>query len=273
MAIKNIQLLVIDPQVDFCDPKGALYVGGAEKDMERLAVMLDKHGDKIDDIRVTLDSHQQLHIAHPIFWVDGKGNHPSPFTLISADDVAKGKWRAFNPAFQKRQVDYVNALAAGGRYPLVIWPPHCIIGSNGTSIYPAFGAALDRWALKNFGLIDFVTKGSNPFTEHYGVVKADVPDASDPTTSINTMLVKRLEEADIILVAGEALSHCVANSVRDIATEFGDEHIKKFVLLEDATSPVGDQPGSTMFRDMADNFVKEMVAKGMQIAKTTTFFK
>jgi nicotinamidase/pyrazinamidase len=214
-----------------------------------------------------------LHIAHPIFWQDGNGNHPAPFTMITEADVLKGTWRAFNPAFQKRQTDYVKALTAGGRYPLVIWPPHCIIGSNGTSIFPEFNAALDRWALKNFGLIDFVTKGSNPFTEHYGVVKADVEDAGDPSTQINTTLVKRLEEADIILVAGEALSHCVANSVRDIATEFGDAQIKKFVLLEDATSPVGNPPGTTIFSDMADNFVKEMVGKGMKVAKTTTFFK
>ena len=78
----NIQLLVIDPQKDFCDPTGALYVKGAEKDMERLAAMVDKNGDKIDDIRVTLDSHQKIHIAHPICWQDAKGNHPAPFTII-----------------------------------------------------------------------------------------------------------------------------------------------------------------------------------------------
>ena len=34
---KRIELLVIDPQVDFCDPaRGALYVPGAEHDMARL---------------------------------------------------------------------------------------------------------------------------------------------------------------------------------------------------------------------------------------------
>ncbi len=271
----NIQLLVIDPQYDFCNPNGALFVGGADKDMERLALMLEKHGDKIDDIRVTLDSHQIVHIAHPIFWVDSNGNHPSPFTLIMEDDVVgpKAKWRATNPAFQKRAVDYVKALKSGGRYVLVIWPPHCLIGTPGHAVEGRFGQALAHWQNKYFGMIDFVTKGSNPFTEHYSVVKADVPDAGDPTTNINTTFIRRLDEADIILVAGEALSHCVANSVRDIAAEFGQEHIKKFVLLEDTTSAVGDQPGSTMFRDMADNFVKEMVAKGMQVAKTTTFFK
>lgn len=265
----NIQLLIIDPQVDFCDPKGALYVKGAEKDMENLAAMITAHGDKIDDIRVTLDSHQKVHIAHPICWVDSQGNHPAPFTLISEADVtgSSPKWKAYNPAWQKRQLDYVKALKAGGRYVLVIWPEHCLIGTAGHAVAPVLNEALAKWQDKNFGMIDFVTKGSNPFTEHYSVVKADVPDAGDPTTNINTNFIKRLEEADIILVTGEALSHCVANSVRDIATEFGDSHIEKFVLLEDTTSAV---PG---FENLADDFVRDMKAKGMQIAKTTTFFK
>lgn len=269
MALKNIQLLVIDPQVDFCDPKGALYVKGADKDMERLAAMLDKHGDKIDDIRVTLDSHQKIHIAHPICWIGADGKHPSPFTLIQEDDVTgpNPKWRAFNPAWQKRQVDYVKSLKAGGRYVLVIWPEHCLIGTVGHAVYPVLNTALAGWQDRNFGMIDYVTKGSNPFTEHYSVVKADVPDAGDPTTNINTTFIKRLEEADIILVTGEALSHCVANSVRDIVAEFGKEYAKKFVLLEDTTSAVGG------FENLADDFVKELTGLGMQISKTTTFFK
>lgn len=270
---KNIQLLIIDPQVDFCSPTGALSVKGADKDMERLAAMIKKHGDKIDDIRVTLDSHQKIHIAHPICWVDAKGNHPSPFTMITEDDVVNGKWKAYNPAWQKRYLEYVKALKAGSRYVLVIWPEHCLIGTNGHSVYPVISEAILDWADKNFGMIDFVTKGSNPFTEHYGVVKADVPDAGDPTTNINTTFIKRLEEADTILVAGEALSHCVANSVRDIIAEFGAAHAKKFVILEDATSPVADQPGSTMFADMADGFLKEFKANGGRISTTTTFFK
>jgi len=265
--MKNIQLLIIDPQVDFCAPNGALSVKGADADMQRLATMIDKHGDKIDDIRVTLDSHQQIHVAHPLCWVDSKGNHPNPFTMISEDDVLSGVWRAYNPAWQKRYLDYVRALKAGGRYVLVIWPPHCIIGTVGTSVFPVINDSLQNWAIKNFGMIDYVTKGSNPFTEHYGVVKADVPDAGDPTTNINTTFIKRLEEADVILVAGEALSHCVANSVRDIIAEFGVQHAKKFVILEDATSPV------TGFENMADDFVKEVKSQGVQFAKTTNFFK
>jgi len=270
--MKNIQLLIIDPQFDFCDPKGALYVGGAEKDLERLAKLISRNKDRIDDIRVTLDSHQPVHIAHPICWVDAAGKHPDPFTMITVADVTgtAPKWRAFNPAWQTRQVAYVNALAAGQRYVLVIWPPHCLIGTDGHRIHPILQPALREWQ-DQFAMVDYVTKGSNPFTEHYSVVKADVIDPEDPSTDLNTSFINRLQTADEIWIAGEALSHCVANSVRDIAAEFGDEHVKKFVLLEDASSPVGDLPGSTMFADMADSFVKELVAKGMRIAKTTDF--
>lgn len=269
---KQTQLLIIDPQIDFCDPKGALYVTNAEQDCSRLAKFLSRSLDFVDDIRVTLDSHQPVHIAHPICWVDSKGNHPSPFTLILESDVtgANPKWRAFNPAWQQRQVDYVKALATGNRYVLVIWPPHCLIGTPGHAVLPILGTSLREWQDK-FALIDYVTKGSNPLTEHYSVVKADVIDPADPTTNINTSFIQRLQSADDILIAGQALSHCVANSVRDIAAEFGDEHIKKLILLEDTTSPVGDQPGSTMFADMAANFIKEMTAKGMRVAKTTDF--
>jgi nicotinamidase-related amidase len=108
-----------------------------------------------------------------------------------------------------------------------------------------------------------VTKGSNPWTEHYSAVQADVPDPADVTTQLNTGLIKTLEEADIILVAGEAGSHCLANTVRDIANNFGDaSYVGKLVLLEDATSPV------PTFDKFQDDFVAEMTAKGMQLSTT-----
>ncbi len=266
-------LLVIDGQNDFCDPKGRLYVQNAENDMARLATFITKNGEQLDDIRVTLDSHQRLHVAHPICWIDSQGNHPGPFTLISLADV-QGKtptYQAYNPAWRQKYIDYVQKLADNGRYPLFLWPPHCIIGTWGHSLFPAFAEALEKWADEEFAAVDFVTKGSNIFTENYSVVKADVEDPEDPSTQINTGLIRRLQESDEILIAGEALSHCVANTVRDIAAEFGDEHVKKFVLLTDATSPVGNPPGTTLFSDMADAFIKEMVAKGMRLAKTTDF--
>jgi len=272
---KRIELLIIDPQNDFCDPKGALYVGGAEDDMSRLASFIDRVSPKLYDIHVTMDSHRLVDISHPIFWVDPDGNSPDPFTIIEYDDVRNGTWKAKNPGYQSTASEYVKTLSKNKRYPLCIWPPHCLIGHWGHNYFPAIGEALLRWEEACFANLDVVTKGSNPFTEHYSGVQADVPDPRDPSTQLNTGLINTLQEADIIILSGEARSHCLANTVRDIADKFdadgNGEFIKKMVLLTDATSDVGDLPGSTMFQDMGEQFVSEMCTKGMQVSTCAEF--
>jgi nicotinamidase-related amidase len=268
----RIELLVIDPQNDFCNPKGTLFVPGAEDDMKRLAAMTSRLKDKIDDIHVTLDSHHYVDIAHPIFWVDSQSKHPDPFTIISADDVIKGLWRTTFTPFQSRAQEYVKTLELNKRYPLCIWPYHCLIGSWGYGVVPELFDSFVEWE-KDFCLVDYVTKGSNFWTEHYSAVQADVPDPEDPDTHLNMRLIETLQEADIILLAGEARSHCLANTVIDIANNFGEDNIKKMVLLQDATSDVPDPPGTTMFTDIGEQFVSDMMARGMQVNTTVEFLK
>ena len=73
-------------------------------------------------------------------------------------------------------------------------------------------------------------------------------------------------DADIIGLAGEASSHCVRNTIFDIASAFGDDsYISKVVLLEDATSPV---PG---FENLQDDFIKELTGRGMKLSTTVDF--
>ncbi len=258
---KKIHLVVIDPQVDFCDPKGALYVKGADKDMERLASLVKRLGTKLADIHVTLDSHHLIHVAHPIFWKNSAGANPNPFTIISAQDVRDGTWTATKPSLFKRAKAYVDQLEKNARYPLCIWPPHCLIGSVGQTVYPVLMDSLMEWC-KTFAAIDFVTKGSNILTEHYSAIVADVPDANDPSTQMNVNFLNTINEADLVLLAGEARSHCLANTGRDACNYFSDDSlVKKLVLLEDATSDV------TGFDNLGEQFVKDMKARGMQ---TTT---
>ncbi|EIJ43478.1 hypothetical protein BegalDRAFT_2636 [Beggiatoa alba B18LD] len=260
----NLQFLIIDPQNDFANPKGNLFVAGADKDSERLAAMLKRHLDKIDDIHVTLDSHHWVDIAHPVFWVDSKGNHPAPFTTITVDDVQTGKWRTTQPNCQARALNYVQALKTGGRYDLTIWPPHCLIGHYGHNVVDPIAKTLIEWE-NQLAIVDMVTKGSNPWTEHYSAVQADVPDPEDPSTQLNTRLISTLEDADLIALSGQALSHCVANTIRDIANNFGEANISKMVLIEDTTSPVSG------FEALADQFLREMKGRGMRTAKSTEF--
>ena len=261
----NVHCLIIDPQNDFCDPeKGSLYVPGADEDMMRLAKMVDRLRDKLTDIHVTLDSHHTVDIAHPVFWIDGSGHNPPPFTQILAGDVRSGRWTTRLPSARARALDYLDALEAGGRYPHIVWPEHCLIGSYGHNVMPRLFDALTAWEARRFGVVDYVTKGSNLWTEHFSAVRAEVPDPRDPGTQVNARLIETLEAADLIILAGEAGSHCLANTVRDIADGFSDtRYIEKLVLLTDSTSPV------TGFESYQDDFIRDMTARGMKTSTTT----
>jgi len=205
-------------------------------------------------------------IAHPIWWKDSAGNHPPPFTLISAADLASGKWTTTPPAFYDRTLQYLKALESSGRYGHCIWPPHCIIGDSGHNVLPVLSDALHEWE-ERFAIVDFVTKGSNIWTEHFSAVQAEVPDPEDPTTQINTRLIETIEDADILLIAGEARSHCMANTVTDIADHFEQDSIGKLVLLTDCTSDV------TGFEHLGEKFLRDMVARGMRTATSVDFLK
>jgi len=91
--MKSLDLFIVDPQRDFCDPEGALSVPGADKDMESLAKLIRRLGDHIRAIHCTLDAHHFFDISHPAFWTDSRGKHPESFTIIRAEDVGTGVWR------------------------------------------------------------------------------------------------------------------------------------------------------------------------------------
>jgi nicotinamidase-related amidase len=262
----KLSLLIVDPQNDFCDPRGSLYIKGATEDIERVSDVVRRFKDRWDRICVTLDTHHLVDVDHPIFWIDPKGNPPAPFTIITAEDFEKGRWRPRDLSLRDRMLDYVRALDAGGRYPLTIWPPHCLIGSWGHNVYEPLRKALLEWE-EGYATVEYVEKGTNPYTEHYSAVQADVPDESDPSTQPNRRLIEAVEEADTVVIAGEALSHCLANTVRDLAAHIGDEAVKRWILLRDTTSAV---PG---FEREAKSFLDEITRKGIQVTESTELFR
>ncbi len=268
---ERIDLLIIDPQVDFCDPdKGTLYVDGAEKDMERVANLIDKFGQNIKKIHVTLDCHHIIDVAHPLMWRNSEGKNPDPFTIFGSKEIRNGDWVPVFPSLLQKFIDYCERLENTGRYPLCIWPPHCLIGSEGNNIFPVLFKTLQKWEQTKVDNVTYVSKGSNPFTEHYSAVKAEVPDPEDPSTQLNTRLIQTLMEADKILIAGEAGSHCVKNTVEDIADGFKDDsYVQKMTLLTDGVSPV--KSPFVDFPAIQAQFIIDMKARGMKTALTTDF--
>jgi nicotinamidase-related amidase len=264
----KVELLIIDPQNSFCDPQGSLYVDGAKEDMRRVSAMIKRLGSKIDAINVTLDSHRIIDVAHPAYWKNSDGKHPDPFTIISVEDVENGVWTTAKVGLYKKGLAYVKALESNGRYPLCIWPPHTLIGSQGHNVVKDLHDVLVEWESKNFKIVNYVTKGSNPHTEHYSIVRADVIDPEDPSTQINTQLVETLEKADIIVVCGEAGSHCVKNSILDIINSFNDEDcVKKMVVLEDGMSPVAN------YEHEQEDLFKIIKSKGVKFSTCEDFLK
>lgn len=276
---RNIQLLVIDPQNDFCDLPAAwqptdvrsgqrtapaLPVAGAHADMQRLAQFIANQGGQLDAITLTLDSHQRFDIAHPGFWQTGAGADVTPFTPITAAQVRAGEFTPRSPAALPRTLQYLDALEAQGRYTLMVWPVHCEVGSWGHGVHADVLAACGAWQLRRQRAVRNVFKGTNPWTEHYSAIEAEVPDAADASTALNTALLQQLGQADVLLIAGEASSHCVRSTTEHIVQHLprlqSGWQASRVVLLTDGMSPVAG------FETQHQAFLDGMRAAGAQLA-------
>ena len=259
----SISLLLIDPQNDFSSPEGTLYVPGAKEDCLRLSSFINKNTDKISNIHITLDSHPNYHIAHPFFWVDSTGKNPEPYTVITYQDFLDKKFMPVDSTLKRKVEDYLLSLENRGKYNLTIWPPHCLTATWGFCVESNVWNAVHGWELRNVGKnVDFIKKTANPLTEHYSAIQAEVPDPSDPSTRTNFVLIDKLKETDRIVVAGEALSHCVANTLRDLVVYLPTY---KITVLTDCTSCVSG------FEDVGNDFMNEFRTKGMQFCSSEEF--
>ncbi|HID86845.1 MAG TPA: hypothetical protein EYP55_05630 [Anaerolineae bacterium] len=224
-----------------------------------------------------------MQIFHAAFWVNDKGEHPGPFTLISAEDVEKGRWR-FNPALgpilgvdedyaQRYVLSYTRKLKEGGKYELTIWPYHVMLGSIGHALVPAVEEAIFFHSIARYSQPDFQIKGNNPLTEHYSVLGPEVMEGSDgePIAQKNVEFIERLLQFDAVIIAGQAKSHCVAWTIDDLLQ---DIHVRdrklaeRVYLLEDCTSPVV-VPGVMDYTDEADAAFRRFADAGMHVVRTT----
>lgn len=256
----NTLLLIVDAQIDFCHPEGALYVPGGAEDMERITQLIQNKSDEIDEIIVTLDSHQVLDIAHPGYWRDEKGNPPQPFTVISSQDLENGKWQPIWEDAWTRT--YLTTLEQQGEFSHVIWPEHCILGTKGHALDPNLAAALTERAKKLGKNHQLVMKGLNPFTEHFGLFEAQVPRPDDEATHLNQKLLSMLASYDQIWVCGEARSHCVATSVKQIL-KYAPHLVAQITLLSDCMSDVAG------LGHLADPIYQEAENYGAKWARST----
>mgnify|MGYP000601476592 CR=1 FL=1 len=248
-------LLLIDPQNDF--HTGSLAVPGAVEDAQRLVTALDPFLSSLARIIVTLDKHGVNDISHPGWFKDSEGNPPPPFTAVTSADLEEGRWMVSR---QEREVitrAYLRLLEES-EGPHTIWPPHCIWGTWGGNVEPNVAELLHKWQSEHLRNVIYVEKGMNRYTEHFSAVRSCVPMPDDKATQTNRDFVDRIEASRKVIVAGQAMSHCVGKTMLDLLSSFRDPTCaRNLYLVTDATSPV---PG---FEDQAHEITRRIVAAGV----------
>jgi nicotinamidase-related amidase len=280
----RVCLLAVDVQNTFCTPGFELFVGGgsgtgALDDNRRLCEFVYRNLGSITQIAVTLDTHQAFQIFHAPFLVDEEGRNPDPYTLVTEEDVASGRWRVDAKAAvvlgmshthaEAHVSAYVETLARSGRFDLTIWPFHAMLGGIGHAIVSALEEAFFFHAVTRRSQTRFELKGQNPLTEHYSVFGPEVTEGPHGETlgERNAVLVRSLAEFDAVVVAGQAKSHCVAWSVDDLLRT-APEIAPKLYLLEDCSSPVV-VPDAVDYTDDANEAFARFADAGAHVVRST----
>lgn len=246
---KRVLFLGVDFQNDFME-NGSLGVPGSHEDMKNVIRFIYNNLDKITNIAVSLDTHHTNQIFHPAWWVDENGNHPKPLTIITAEDVEKGLWKAVN--YHEESLDYVRNLERSGQKQLCIWPYHCIEGTPGNALETQFSRMIHYHAALRQSPIKIIVKGKDPLSEMYGIIKPEYS-VEDQT---NIELLEYIRGFDQIIVAGEAESHCVYESVKQIVEYYPEkEFTSNIYVLKDGTSCI---PG---FEEISNKGWSELVDK------------
>ena len=283
----RVCLLAVDIQNTFCTPGFELFVAGrsgsgAVDDNRRLCEFIYRNLGTLTQIAPSLDTHHAMQIFHPIWLVDGEGSHPAPYTLVSLEDVESGHWRS-NPVVasalglgfdyaQRHLLHYTRRLAESGKYDLTIWPYHAMLGGVGHALASIVEEAFFFHTIARHSQPDFRVKGNNPLTEHYSILGPEVTDGPDgeQLATRNTALIEELLSFDVVVVAGQAKSHCVAWTIDDLLTDEQERRLlaPRTYLLEDCSSPVV-VPGAVDYTDQADAAFARYARAGMHVVRST----
>jgi nicotinamidase-related amidase len=198
--------------------------------------------------------------------------------------VEAGRWRISAPAAAGLGLDpayaeehlryYTRTLEQGGKYSLIVWPFHAMLGGVGYALVSAVEEALFFHSIARYAPLDFQPKGDNPLTEHYSMLgpEVELDREGEPLGRRNHPLIERLLRYDAVVIAGQAKSHCVAWTIADL---LGDSNVQergldeKVYLLEDCTSPVV-VPGSVDFTDEGDAAFARFAEAGAHVVRSET---
>lgn len=303
-------LVLIDTQNDFCHPSGTLYVGGrsgtgAIDDSRRTAEFIYHNASRLTGIFPTFDTHFGHQIFSAPFWEGAHGEPLTQHSLIIEDAGGKlnnvaldgttilvrdvrpkpamaliatnnaGAWAGL----YEFCLHYVRELARQGKYTLYLWPPHCLLGKVGHALVGVISEARNFHAYLRGTNTPGEIKGGHIVSENYSVFRPEVmTDAhGNPIAQRNTRFLETLVAHDMVVIGGQAASHCVASSIDDMLEWLVQKDralVEKVWLLEDCMSAVAVPDGkggfAADFTSNAQAAIDRFRDAGMHVVKSMT---
>lgn len=296
-AVKKVLHWHIDEQKDFTHPKGTLFVGGrsgtgAVDDTKRTAEFMYKTMDIVTDHEFTLDTHNPYQIFSRAFWRMEDGSIPEPFTLITEDAIKRGEirplpavahlfFRGNYAGLLSYVAHYCRELESQGKYVLILWTEHCVLGQQGHNLAGVIQEARMFHAYSRYSANYATSKGTHPLSERYSPIREEVMTLPDgrplPDAQRSVAFLKKAMMYDYIIVSGQAGSHCMDAFILDMISDIlqKDKQLAgKFYILTDCTSAVTIPDGNGGFlQDYTDNMLesfKKYEDAGMHLVQSTT---
>lgn len=225
---KKTLLLLINPQRDFIDKQGCLYIIGGEEKIDKLASYININRNNIDDILIATKQRMPLNISHACYWkkmIHEKNEDPgaSGLTTILKSEILNGKYTS--PYKSKEELLEIFDRLPGNE--LYLWPRHCILGSWGASLPDNLISSLTWWSIdkrRPYHLLGYDDKDGEEWISLF---------SSSTRANKNTPLLENIIEQkfDEILVAGFHLDLEVNKTVSDMIER--DELKGKVKVIKD----------------------------------------
>lgn len=237
-------LIIVDPNNDFVDSRGSLYIKEAEKGVDAIIDFIEKENP--DAIIVSQDTHETYHISHCGYWKEDL----KPFTVVTVKDVEEGRVEPLK-ADKKDVIDYLKVVE-DKHQTHTLWPDHCIKNTWGWEFPERLNKALQQWQSQGDGKrpLHIYEKGEFEDAEMFSIfsyVNADEVDLR------GKKIMDEMAGYDEVVVCGFAKDYCVAESVKDIRR---DERFKnKLRFMESGMYAIDNHsPNFAIYKDCVENF-------------------
>jgi nicotinamidase-related amidase len=217
----TINLLLIDPQIDFNDVneeeyKPKLTVPGSNEDHKRLVQFIQSNKNKINKVFVSQDTHTPNHIGHYGFWeqlqiTNGKEEYiplapETSFTQVTiiGNDIKGNGTLTLRPRqncgsqkqyakLQEYVKEYIKMFdnEKHKNKVVMIWPAHCLEDTKGQEVVPMLKTVLDT--LEGENRVTYHVKGQNNLTEMYSIFGAEVENLEQGTPKSMTVSIDELK--------------------------------------------------------------------------------